>query len=273
MHHTASKEQLNQRRRQLRQQRRVRVIKSLWRIVCMSGILAGLVWVVTQPNWTLSKPEQVQIEGNQYLSDRTIRSMLAITYPQPMLELAPEQLKARLLERGSIASVRIDRRLLPPRLLVQIQDSPPVARIVRGESTQSSIFIDERGLQLPISSYRSTVWRSLPTLQLLLPLQGTCPNWTQIYQAIHPSPVAVGIVDCRNSQIVILHTEIGKVKLGAVGSKSRLDRQMQQLDLLRDWHKHTPHADVELLDLENPNLPKLQLHPIDPQSPPISNSG
>ena len=109
MHQTASKEQLNQRRRQLRQQQRVKAIKSLWQIVCMSGILAGVGWVVMQPNWTLSKPEQVQIEGNQYLSEKTIRSMLAITYPQPILELAPEQLKARLLEQGSIASVRIDR--------------------------------------------------------------------------------------------------------------------------------------------------------------------
>ena len=271
MHQTASKEQLNQRRHQLRQQQRVKAIKSLWRIVCMSGILAGVGWVVMQPNWTLSKPEQVQIEGNQYLSEQTIRSMLAITYPQPILELAPEQLKARLLDRGSIASVRIDRQLLPPHLLVQIQDSPPVARIVRGESTQSSIFINEHGLQLPISSYRPTVWQSLPTLELLLPLQGTCPNWTQIYQAIHTSPVAVGIVDCRNSQNLILQTEIGKVKLGAVGDKSRLDRQMQQLDRLRDWQKHTSPADVELLDLENPDLPKLQIHPIDPKSPPIAN--
>ena len=151
----APKEYLKQSRRQLQQQRRVRVITSAWRFVCMSGILAGLAWVIDRPDWTISQPEQIRIEGNQYLSDRTIRSMLAIPYPKLIMELAPEQLQSQLLERAAIPSVKIDRQLLPPRLLVQVQDSPPVARIVR--DTPAQIFIDERGLQLPISSYRPTV--------------------------------------------------------------------------------------------------------------------
>ena len=270
MSQSASKEDLKQRRRQLQQQRRVRVVTSAWRFVCMSGILAGLAWVIDRPDWTISQPEQIRIEGNQYLSDKTIRSMLAIPYPKLIMELAPEQLRSQLLDRAAIASVKIDRQLLPPRLLVQVQDFPPVARIVR--STPAQIFIDERGLQLPISSYRSTVWRSLPTLQLILPAQGNCPNWTQIYQAVRTSPVAIGEIDCRSPQNLMLQTEIGKVKLGNFGSKSRLNHQMQQLDRLRDWQKHTSSADVELLDLDNPELPKLQLNPIAPKAiQPISD--
>ena len=262
----ASKEQLRQRRRQLRQQRRVRVIKSLWRFLCMSGILAGLVWVVNQPDWTISKPEQIRIEGNQYLSDHTIRSMLAIPYPQLIVELAPEQLRTQLLARGSIASVQIDRGVLPPQLLVQVRDTAPVARIVRLSSLQSQLFIDERGLQLPLSSYRPTVWqRSLPKLQVMLPTQGTCPHWPQIYQAIHTSPVVVGLVDCRNPQSLRLQTEVGKIELGGFTDKSRLNNQMQQLDRLRDWQQHTSPDDVELLDLTNPDLPKLKLYPAVPQ--------
>lgn len=270
MSQSASKEHLKQRRRQLQQQRRVRVVTSAWRFVCISGILAGLAWVIDRPDWTISQAEQIRIEGNQYLSDKTIRSMLAIPYPKLIMELAPEQLRSQLLERAAIPSVKIDRELLPPRLLVQVQDSPPVARIVR--STQAQIFIDERGLQLPISSYRPTVWRSLPTLQLMLPAQGSCPNWTQIYQAVRTSPVAIGAIDCRNPQNLMLQTEVGKVKLGRFGDRSRLNNQMQQLDRLRDWQKHTSSADVELLDLGNPDLPKLQLNPIVPKAiKPISD--
>jgi cell division protein FtsQ len=235
----------------------------------MNGILAGLGWAIYQPDWTISKPEQIQIEGNQYLSDTTIRSMLEIPYPKLIMELAPAQLTAQLTaklttqpsDRDSV-NVKIDRRILPPNLIVQIQDLPPVARIVHENTTHAQTFIDERGLQLPISSYRPAVWRSLPTLQLLLPNQGACPGWSQLYRAIHASPVAVGVVDCHNPLNVILQTEVGKIRLGAIGSKLKITNQMQQLDRLRNWQKHPRSEHVELLDLENPDDPKLQLsHP------------
>lgn len=86
-----------------------------------------------------------------------------------------------------------------------------------------------------------------------------CLNWTYIYQAIHISPVAIGMVDCRNPQNLILQTEVGKVRLGATGDRSRLNSQIQQLDQLRDWKKHAEGIDVDYLDLENPDSPKLQL--------------
>jgi cell division protein FtsQ len=119
----------------------------------MSGILAGVVWVANQPNWTISKPEQIRIQGNRYLSDATIRSMLAIRYPQPMMQLAPEQLTARLLKQGSISSAKIDRGLLPPRLFIQIEDRPPVAQVLRSENQPPLAFLDERGTQIPVSGY------------------------------------------------------------------------------------------------------------------------
>ncbi len=269
VYHPDSPAQIEQRRQQLRQHRRIRVVKSVWRFTCMSGILAGVGWVVSQPDWMISKPEQIQIEGNQYLSDTTVRSMLEISYPKPILELDPAQLTAQLatklapqpIERSSV-NVKIDRRLLPPHPIVQIQDLPPVARIMQVDTSRAQTFIDELGLQLPISSYRPIVWKSLPTLQLRLPTQGTCPGWSQLYRAIRISPVAVGIVDCHNSQNVILQTEVGKIRLGAIGTKSKITNQMQQLDRLRHWQKHPLSANADLLDLENPDSPKLQLsHP------------
>ncbi|AFY91574.1 cell division protein FtsQ/DivIB [Chamaesiphon minutus] len=256
---TVSREHLKQRRRQLQQQRRVRVIKSLWRLICMGGIFAGIAWAIDRPDWTISKPEQIQIEGNQYITDATVRSMLAIPYPKPIVELAPTQLAAQLKQRSSMTTVNIDRRVFPPRLVVQIQDFPPVARIMQNETTASQIFIDERGLQLPLASYRSIVWQSLPTLQLRPPSQGLCPQWPQLYRAVQTSAVAIGIVDCRNPQNLMLQTEVGKVRLGAIGNNLLLDRQIQELDRLRDWSKSAKPETIDYLDLENPDSPRLQL--------------
>jgi cell division protein FtsQ len=225
----------------------------------MSGILASVAWVANQPDWTISKPEQIQIQGNRYLNDATIRSMLAIRYPQAVMQLAPEQLTARLLNRGSISSVRIDRRLLPPRLVVQIEDRPPVAQVLQSPDNPPRTFVDERGTQIPVSNYLSSVQQAIPRLRVFALAQTMCPNWPQLYQAIHRSAVLIGSIDCRNPQNLILQTEVGKVRLGSVGDRQRLNGQIQQLDLLRDWRKHTNVLEVDYLDLENPAAPKLQL--------------
>jgi cell division protein FtsQ len=252
---SASKEQLKQHRRHLQRQRRHRLIQSLWRFICMSGMLTGAIWAICQIDWTISKPEQVRIEGNQYLSDTAIRSMLAISYPKSIVELG----SAPSIERGLMVDVRIDRGLFPPHLTVQVQDLPPVARLVRDRTSEPQLYIDERGLELPISSYRQRVSQSLPTLQLRLPAQGTCPQWVPLYRVVRTSPVAIGIIDCRDPHNISLQTEVGKIRLGAIGDRARLTSQIQQLDRLRDWQKHTLDRDVDGLDLENPDFPKLQL--------------
>ena len=227
----------------------------------MSGIVAGLGWVVHRSDWTISSAEQIQIQGNQYLSDQTVRSMLAISYPKPIMDLAPEKLTAQLLARGSIVSAKIDRGVLPPHLIVQVRDLPPVARILQDGNTSAPAVVDERGRQLPISSYRTTVGQSLPKLQLRPPTVGVCPEWTQLYQAIRTSPVAIGTIDCRNPQNLMLQTEIGQIGLGAVSDSSRLASQLQQLDRLRNWQKGTDPAMIDYLDLDNPNAPRFQLKP------------
>lgn len=227
----------------------------------MCGILAGAIWIAQrQVEWDIAKPEQIWIKGNQYLTDRAIRSMLAIKYPRSLVELDPAQLRDRLMASGSITTATIDRSLLPTHLLVQVRDLPPVARARGAESQQVPTVVDERGRQLPVASYRDLVQNSLPNLQLILPTNmGNCPAWTQLYRVIRISPVAIGIVDCRNPQNLFLQTELGKVRLGSSGDEARFSSQIQQLDRLRNWQDHTTNEqEVDYLDLADPDAPKLQ---------------
>jgi cell division protein FtsQ len=255
-----SPEQLKQRRRQLRHQRRIRFVQSVWRFGCMCGILTGVGWAIQRrDDLTISSPTQIRVEGNKYLSDGTIRSLLAVRYPQSIVELAPQNMSARIGQYGSIASSRIDRSLLPAQLLVRVEDLPPVARIVQNEATTSLLVVDERGRQQPIANYHSTIQQSLPKLQLQPPEQGECPSWQQLYRAVMASPVAIGSIDCRNPQNLILQSEVGKVRLGSFSDEGRLNVQLQQLDRLRNWQKYTDPQQVEYLDLGNPDAPKLQL--------------
>lgn len=227
----------------------------------MSAILGGFAWTASRSDWKISQAEQIRVEGNQYLTDRTIRSILAIPYPQLIMELAPEHLTAKLIAQGSISSAKIDRGLLPPQLVVQVQDLPPIAHVMQSDDSLSQTFVDERGSQVPLSSYQPTVLSSLPKLLLRLPSAGICPDWKQLYRSIQTSPVKIGIVDCRDPQNLFLQTEIGKVRLGAAEINSRSNERIQQLDRLRNWQKGTSAADVDYLDLENPDAPRLQLKP------------
>ncbi len=227
----------------------------------MSAILGGFAWTASRSDWKISKAEQIRVEGNQYLTDQTIRSILAIPYPQLIMELAPEQLTAKLIAKGSIANARIDRGLLPPHLVVQVQDLPPIAQVIQGDDSLSQTFVDERGRQVPLSSYQPIVLSSLPKLQLRLSSAGICPDWKQLYRLIQTSPVKIGIVDCRDPQNLFVQTEIGKVRLGSAEINSRSNERIQQLDRLRNWQKGTSAADVDYLDLENPDAPRLQLKP------------
>ena len=227
----------------------------------MSTILGGVAWGLQQSDWKISHAEQIRVEGNQYLSDKTVRSLLAIPYPKLIMELAPEQLTAKLLAQGSISSAKIDRGLLPPHLIVQVQDLPPVARVIADHEPTTPGLVDESGRQLPLTSYRATVLAALPRLQLRLPQSGRCPDWSQLYRLIQTSPVAIGTIDCRNPQNLFLETEIGRIRLGTTGDKARLTSQIQQIDRLRDWQKHPDAATAEYLDLDNPESPKIQIKP------------
>ncbi len=210
-------------------------------------------------DWTIASPAQIRIEGNRYLTDDTIRSLLAVRYPQSLVELAPQNLTARLRQHGSIGNLQIDRSLLPAQLWVRVQDLPPVARIMQDEAAEPQLVVDERGRQQPIANYHSSVRQSLPNLRLRPPERGECPGWQQLYRAVLTSPVAIGIIDCRNPQNLILQSEVGKVRLGSFGEEGRLNGQIQQLDRLRNWQKYTNPQQVDYLDLSDPDAPRLQL--------------
>jgi cell division protein FtsQ len=226
----------------------------------MCGILTGVGWVAQRrSDWTISSPTQIRIEGNKYLTDSTIRSMLAVSYPQSIVELAPQNLTERMRQHGSIADSQIDRGVLPAQIVVRVEDLPPVARVMQDEATESQLVVDERGRQQPIANYFSNVQQSLPKLRLRLPERGECPGWQQLYRAVMTSPVAIGVVDCRNPQNLVLQSEVGKVRLGSFSEEGRLSGQLQQLDRLRHWQKYTDSQQVDYVDLGNPDAPKLQL--------------
>jgi cell division protein FtsQ len=160
---------MSDRRRQLKRQRQSKIWKSTWRTTATLGFALGLGWLFREPGWQITKASQVAIAGNTQVSTQTLETFLPLTFPTSLLRAEPGTIKT-MLERNTHADrVSVNRQLFPPRILVQIQERPPVAitpcpnclLVVQNPASSQPItigpsdlwLIDDRGIPLPYGSY------------------------------------------------------------------------------------------------------------------------
>jgi cell division protein FtsQ len=124
-----SRTELAQRRKQLRHERRTRLLTNSWRSIVVLGLAAGTIWVIGQPNWVIHKAEQVKIEGNRFLATQTIRSLLPIQYPQSLMKIQASEISQALTTKAPIAETTVERHLFPPALIIKVREREPVAQV------------------------------------------------------------------------------------------------------------------------------------------------
>ncbi len=182
-----------QRRRQLRRQRQLKLLQASWRSLAIAGLALGMLWAVSQPEWMLHQPSQVQIKGNRFITHQTLHSLLPLTYPQSLIRLQPKVLVATLEANAPIHKTVVTRQLFPPRLIIEVQERLPVATatcdvgatntpaspscILMGRSSPSPPLvqgpatvwlIDSQGIPLPLESFSGLqASNKLPQLQVL----------------------------------------------------------------------------------------------------------
>lgn len=291
--HSVSSAQIAARRRKLRHQRRLQVFRVSWQLLMVGGLTAGLVWVISLPDWMLRSASQVKVEGNESLAAETIRGLLPIQYPQFLLTLKPQSIVNQLELQAPIAEATVTRRLFPPGLTIRIQERNPVA-IVYGSAANAgtvtssasnaasnahssspvpmpnpsaagstgelkpTAFLDERGTVIPYDKYMALRGsRPLPTLKVIgIQQDQQRKDWAVLYEQVSQSPVKVLEIDWRESGNMILRTEMGTVHLGAYGSQ--FPKQLQTLDRMRYLSQKIEVGDVAYIDLRNPDMPRIE---------------
>lgn len=157
------------RRKQLKRQRRNLFWKKTWRTTAILGFALGLGWLFNKPGWQIKQASQVDISGNSQLSIQTIETFLPLTFPTSLLRVRPTDIKTMLEQYTHADEVLVYRQLFPPRIVVRIQERPPVALTACSNCilvSQNSVFsqpitigpadqwlIDDRGIVLPYTSY------------------------------------------------------------------------------------------------------------------------
>lgn len=286
-----SSAELSQRRKSLRLQRRRQLVCRIWRILAITSLAGGLSWVATQPVWVIKQPEQINIEGNQILSDQGVRSLLSFSYPQSLLRIEPKTLAQQLEAKQTlIAKASVTRQLFPPSLTVKVEEREPVATAVSVNpslpptpATSSPInpaepnqtnqpepttpappptapvgLIDAKGTWIPIENSNSAGQPlPLPRLRIIGDRQQYLPYWAQLYQILRRSPVKISEIDWQNPTNVILKTDIGTVHLGIYGS--HFADQLAILDQMRQLSNQIDGHPIAYIDLSDPNSPAVQL--------------
>jgi len=256
------------------------VAAAVWQTAAVSAIAGGLLWWIAQPAWLIARPEQVKVEGNQWLSDKAVRSLVPLSYPQSLWGIQPQVVAQKLESTGPIAKAKVTRNLFPPSLTVEVAERLPVAvaqpaAVLGPNSDKEKVgWLDARGGWMPLDSYTSDKRSpgasgsagsslvgqrqgALPTLKAIGPLELYRADWPKFYQALSAVAVKVFEIDWQNRENLILKTEIGTVHLGPYGDRTA--EQLQVLDRMRQLPKQLDPSKIAYIDLKNPSSPIVHL--------------
>ncbi|MEC4893593.1 MAG: FtsQ-type POTRA domain-containing protein [Oscillatoria sp. PMC 1051.18] len=268
--------ELKQRRQKLQRRRQIRSLQAMWRSLVVSGMAGGLCWSLALPYWAIEQPQQVDIEGNEFLDKTTIRLLLPLSYPESLLKLQPQLLSQQLESTAPIAKARVIRQLLPPSVTIQVQERRPVAiafpstkSVQEAGTSEAEVgFLDEQGVWMPITSYTGfDPDTKLPTLKVIGEAEQYRHYWSEIYQIISRSPVQVFEIDWQNPANLVLKTELGKVYLGSYSAN--FGEQIKVLGKMGSLPDRVHPSQIDYLDLTNPESPSIQLKtkPSKPKNP------
>ncbi|MCS7030360.1 MAG: FtsQ-type POTRA domain-containing protein [Gloeomargarita sp. SKYG116] len=260
-----------QRRQQMRRQQRYRLLLEVWQTLATVGTTAGLAWLVQHPSWWVVRPEQVVIHTDGLLTEARVRQWLQFDQPQPLWQLSPTVLTARLQQQPVVAQVRVRRQAFPARVDIWVQERQPVAVLVCQPPCppDQQGFLDVEGNRL--GPEYAPVLRQLqryPSLHV----RGWHPTqkslWPQVYRAIVTSPVRVRAIDWEQPGDIRLQTELGWIRLGS--DLQQLPAQLVALDRLRHLPRQVPLQRIAAIDLSDPQAPLIELRP-EPLRRPVVN--
>ncbi len=242
-------------------------MRSFWQVLLVASIGAGAIWGIKQPLWLLKSPEQITIEGNKLLSAQSIVGALAIDYPQSLIRVEPDRLVKTLLEKTPLTRAQVHRRLIPPGLIIQVEEQLPVAlSLPAGSETSGSpakqsppALLDAEGHETPLDRYSGLGQVvKLPNLKIIGMRPEDRQVWPKLYATLKASPVKILSLNWENPSNIILQTELGVVHCGPYSDQ--LPYQLQVLDRMRNLKSHPEASHMAYIDLRRPTVPRLQMN-------------
>ena len=211
--------QILDRRKQLKQQRRIRFWQGAWRTLATISMAVGLGWALSRPEWHIRHSDQVKIvtvEGETPRARPTLEQMINLTYPTSLMQLSPQAIARRLETHAHISNAIITRQLFPPHVTISVQEHEPVAvtqcdRCVLTNKTAEAKstplgpaqvwLLDHQGVALPLSSYPNLKPDQLPSLTVVNFLQQVSDSKpSSVPPSIEGDPATTVVIHPRKQQ-------------------------------------------------------------------------
>lgn len=236
----------------IQQQRLTRL--SFWRACLMISCATGLSLLVTVPN-QIKRANQIEVDGEQLVSEDTIRQALKFSYPQFIWSINGIELARRIESIPSVEAVRVSKQIIPPKINILLQEKIPVALAT---SSGRVGFLSERGEWIEQKFYDNTNLNlPLPKLKVINYQSRLSSIWREIYRLslLYPE-LKITEVHWREGDRIFLETKIGQVLLGS--ETSRLEPQFQTMSKLKNLSKQINAEEIAYIDLSNPGVNLIQ---------------
>jgi cell division protein FtsQ len=225
-----------------------------WRAFVSSCLALSLFLLIILPKWSITNNSQIQVVNNHLVSDRTIYELLSLSYPLSLWQIPTHQLSKSLELTPPIVAAKITRQLLPPKLIVAIEERVPIAFAVKGGKVG---FLDNRGIWVAKSFYQNLSQSSRsPTLKVIGFNEQYRSQWQELYGLITNQSIEFFEVNWQDPNNLIVKTELGMVYLGSCSSE--LLKKITVLDRLRDLPKRFNTSEIVYIDISNPDSPVIQ---------------
>jgi cell division protein FtsQ len=246
---------LKEHRADRRSARRKQLGKSLWQFLVITSLATGLAYSVRLPYWSITESSQVEVVGNQLLTEAQVKKLLQLDYPQSLWRLPLGQLRQRLRQTPPLQEATLTRQVFPPRLLVKIGERQPV---VIAYQNRTPGYLDAQGVFIPRTFYAQTPANISPaTVKVFGYTPQYQEKWAQVYALVQNFSPKISEVHWQNPNNFVLKSELGKVYFGPLDGD--FPEQMEQLAQLQSLGKQIPLSDIVYIDLSNPSLPAVQL--------------
>ncbi|MEL6940716.1 MAG: FtsQ-type POTRA domain-containing protein [Cyanobacteria bacterium J06598_1] len=240
-----------------------------WRTLAMSALAFGTVKIATSPIWLIRSAQQIEVNNQRLLSEENVQALVPVPYPQSLLSIKPEVLANSLTAHASIEDAVVRRKLIPPKLQVQITEKNPVAIALpnterplqtipdKPEPFQEPGLIDAEGYWMPRNSFAELGAIANPPLQITGMRASDITAWQTIYKEIARSPVSITAIDWRRSDNLVLQSELGAVHLGPYSK--HFSEQLLALDQLRQLEDKVNPKQVAFINLQDPKAPLIEI--------------
>ncbi|MGB5634831.1 MAG: FtsQ-type POTRA domain-containing protein [Waterburya sp.] len=237
----------------LQQHRSARI--SLWRACLLICCTMSLSLLATLPYWQVKHKTQIKISGEKLVSENTIYSTLNFAYPQFIWAVNGLNLAQKIESIPSVAVAKVNRRIIPPRIIISLQEKNPVAIA----TFQGKVgFLDFQGEWIALNFYGNVnADYPLPKIKVINYEMQFSKDWSKIYELISLYPeLKISEVHWNQSSSVFLQTKIGQVFLGS--ELSRLEQQFKIMTKLKNLPNHLESSEIAYIDLSNPDINLIQ---------------